>query len=42
MKKQYQNPAIECVVLMDEDVITTSAVNLSNLSPDEIINWSDL
>ena len=41
MKKQYQNPIIDCVVLMDEDILTASG-DLANLSANEIINWSDL
>ena len=42
MKKQYQNPAAEYIVLMEEDILTASTVDLSADEGDWIINWSDI
>ena len=42
MKKQYQNPTAEYVVLMEEDILTASTVNLSDEEGDWILNWSDI
>ena len=42
MKKQYQNPTVDYVVLANEDVLTTSTVDLSANEGDWILNWTDI
>jgi len=41
MKKQYQDPMIECVSFDESDILTAS-LDLSTNEADWILDWSEL